>query len=230
MVSTNNPWHLLREQLMQIEDTMIPSAPFQKNEKFNDNHWIEFDIDVLMSEKVNNKIGCLISINELNHSIVITNILNNDGLLHPFDIILSFNDINFTNMTKETAQCIINAHQGKQIKIHIRRLRPTILETIEFDLHNESFINSPKLGLTINGGIGKTDSTDPGLFIIGIKPKGRAANNGRLRIGDRLMQISNTHITINLQCIEFDMALKLIKRMREESTILTLVVAHQTQN
>jgi len=215
---------------MQIEDTMIPSAPYQKDEKSNDNHWIEFDIDILIGEKVNNKIGCLISVSELNHSIVITNILNNDGLLHPFDIILSFNDINFSNIKKETAQYIINAHQGKQIKIHIRRLQPTILETMEFNLQNNSFINSRKLGFMINGGIEKTNSNDPGLFVVGISPNGRAANNGRLQIGDRLMQISNIHTTINLQCIEFDVALKLINRMTKESTSVTLVVAHPTPN
>jgi C-terminal processing protease CtpA/Prc len=232
MVSSNNPWHFLREQLMQIDDMMSPSAPFEKSMRntINDNQWNEFDIDILLAEKNNNKIGSFISINEFNHSIVITNILNSDGLLHPFDIILSFNDINFTNMTKETAQCIINAHQGKQIKIHIRRLRPTILETIEFNLHNDSLMNSRKLGFTIDGGIGKNQDNDPGLFIIGIKSKGRAANNGRLRIGDRLMQIKNTHITVNLQCIELDAAIKLIQRMKKESTSITLVIAHQTQN
>jgi hypothetical protein len=230
MVSTNNSWHLLREQLMQIEDTMIPSAPVQKDEKFNDNHWIEFDMDVLIGEKVNNKIGCLFTISECNYAIIITKILNNDGSLHLFDMILSLNDIHLTKMTKETAQCLINAHQGKHIKIRIRRLQPTILETIEINLHNQSFINSRKLGCTLHGGIGRNDSPDPGLFIIGIKPNSRAAINGRLRIGDRLMQISNTYTTINLQCMEFDMALKLIERMRNESTSITLVVAHPTQN
>jgi hypothetical protein len=228
MVSTNSSWQLLREQLMQIEDTMIPSAPLQKNPKamgniIHDNHWIEFDIDVLIGEKGDNKLGCFIHINELNHSIVVTNILNHDGLIHPYDRILSFNDMNFTNLTKETAQCVINAHQGKLVNIHIRRLQPTILETIEFN-----FLNSRKFGFTIDGGIGRAD--DPGLFIIGIKSNGRAAKNGRLRIGDRLMQISNTHTTVNLQCIEFKVALKLIKRMRKESNSVSFVVAHQTQN
>jgi C-terminal processing protease CtpA/Prc len=220
MVSTNNPWNLLREQLMQIEETMVPSAPFSKEE----NHWIEFDINIFLEEKL----GCWITVNELNHSIVITNIFNNhDGLIHPFDIILSLNDINFIDITQQTAQCIINAHRGKQIKIHIRRLQSTALETIEFHLHTDRFFDSRKLGFTINGGIRKTDRTDPGLFIIGIKPKSRAANNGRLRIGDRLMQISNIYTTINLQCIEFKKALKLIHRMRKESTSMTIVVAHQ---
>jgi hypothetical protein len=226
MVSRNSSWQLLREQLMQIEDTMIPSAPFQKSMRniINDKHWIEFDIDVLIGEEGNNQIGSFIYVNELNHSIIIKHILNNDGgLIHPFDIILSFNDINFTNIIKETAQCIINAHQGKLITIHIRRLQPTIVETIEFNC-----LNSRKFGFTIDGGIGRND--DPGLFITGIKQNGQAAKNGRLRIGDRLMQISNTYITVNLQCIELDLALKLIKRMKKESTSIILLVAHQTQN
>jgi hypothetical protein len=133
-------------------------------------------------------------------------------------------------MTNEAARCIINAHQGKLVKLRIRRLQPSILETIELNLSKRGLMNSRKLGFTIDGGIGKNKDNDPGLFIIGIKSKGRAANNGRLRIGDRLMQIKNTHITVNLQCIELDAAIKLIQRMKKESTSITLVIAHQTQN
>jgi C-terminal processing protease CtpA/Prc len=232
MVSTNNPWHFLREQLMQIDDVMSPSAPFEKSMRntINDDQWNEFDIDVLLGEKNKNKIGSFISVNEFNHSIVVTNILNSDGLLYPFDIILSLNDMNFIGMTNEAARCIINAHQGKLVKLRIRRLQPSILETIELNLSKRGLMNSHKLGFMIDGGIGKNKDNDPGLFIVGIKPKGQAANNGRLRIGDRLMQIKNTHVTINLQCIELDAAIKLIQRMRKESTSITLVIAHQTQN
>jgi hypothetical protein len=220
MVSMNNPWNLLREQLMSIEESMIPSAPFSKDE----NQWIEFNTNIFLGDKL----GCWISVNEFNHSIVITNISNNhDGVIHPFDIILSLNDINFTNITQQTAQCIINAHQGKQIKIHLRRLQPTNLETLQFHLPKTRCFYSRKLGFTIDGGVRKTDQTDPGLFIVGITPKSRAANNSRVRIGDRLMQISNTYTTINLQCIELQTALKFIHRMRKESTSITIVVAHQ---
>ena len=219
MVSANNPWNLLREQLMQIEEMSISSAPLSKDE----NHWIEFDTNVLLGEKL----GCWISVREFNHSIVITNILNNhDGVLRPFDVIVSFNDIHFTNMTEQTAQCMIDAHQGKEIKVHLRRLQPASLETIQFHFHTKGFFDSRKLGLTIDGGIGKADHTDPGLFIVGITSKSRAANNRRVRIGDRLMQISNTYTTINLQCIELAQALKLIHRMRKESDSITIVVAH----
>ncbi|CAF1015211.1 unnamed protein product [Adineta steineri] len=230
MVSTNNPWHLLREQLMQIEDIMGPSAPYEKSMRniLNDNQWIEFDIDILISEKVNNKLGSVISVNKFNQSIVITNILNNDESLHLFDIILSFNEMNFNDMPKDTAQCIINAHQGKIVKLRIRRLQPLMIEKIELNLYENNRRNSHELGFTIDGGLGKNKEHDSGLFIIGIKPRGRAATNGCLRIGDRLLQISNTYITINLQCIHLDDALKLIKRMRKESTSLTLVVAHPT--
>ncbi|CAF1226223.1 unnamed protein product [Adineta steineri] len=230
MVSTNNPWHLLREQLMQIEDIMGPSAPYEKSMRniLNDNQWIEFDIDILISEKVNNKSGSVISVNKFNQSIVITNILNNDESLHLFDIILSFNEMNFNDMPKDTAQCIINAHQGKIVKLRIRRLQPLMIEKIELNLYKNNRRNSHELGFTIDGGLGKNKEHDSGLFIIGIKQRGRAATNGCLRIGDRLLQISNTYITINLQCIHLDDALKLIKRMRKESTSITLVIAHPT--
>ncbi|UJR23290.1 hypothetical protein I4U23_026306 [Adineta vaga] len=232
MVSTSNPWHLLHEQLMQVEEMMNPSAPYEKSMRniVHDEQWIEFDIDVLIPEKVLQKNSSSISIDKFNHSIVITNVLYKNGLLHPFDIILSLNDMNFINMPKEAAQCILNAHQGKLVKFRIRRLQPTTLETVQFDLHKKSFIDSPKLGFTIDGGIEKNQNNDSGLFVVGIKPRGLAANNGRLRIGDRLVQISNTHVTINLQCIDLDHALKLIKQMRNESTHLTLIIAHPIQN
>ncbi|CAF0814474.1 unnamed protein product [Rotaria sordida] len=236
MITTTNPWHLFRQQLMQIEDIRNSSILFEKNEKsmrniIHDHHWIEFDIDILMNTKIHNKICSLIRVNELNHSIIVTNILNNNKIFHPFDIILSFNDINFINMTKKIAQRIIKAHQGQIVKMRIRRLQPPILETIELNLRKHNFIKSRKLGFTINGGIDNNNNNhnnDPGLFVIDIKPKSPAANNGRLRIGDRLIEIRNTYITVNLQYIEFEVASKLIKRMRKESTSITLVVAHQT--
>ena len=228
MVSTNNPWHLLHEQLMQIEDKMNPSAPYEKCMRniVYDNQWLEFDIEILIPDKV----PSAIVVQKINQCIVITNFVHKDGLLHPFDIILTLNDMNFVNMPKEAAQCILNAHQGKLIKFRIRRLQPTALEAIELNLQKNSFFDSPKLGFTLDGGVRKAKETDPGLFVVGIKPRGRAASNGRLRIGDRLIQISSTHVTVNLQCLELDQALKLIKRMRNESTSVTLVIAHQTQN
>ncbi|CAF0848062.1 unnamed protein product [Rotaria sp. Silwood1] len=128
------------------------------------------------------------------------------------------------------AQRIIKAHQGQIVKIRIRRLQPPILETIELNLQKYNLLNSRKLGFTIDDGIGNNNNhdDDPGLFVIGIKPRSLAANNGRLRIGDRLIEIRNAYVTVNLQYIEFEVALKLIKRMRKESTSIKLVVAHQT--
>lgn len=228
MVSTTNPWHELREQLMHIDDHVLPSAPFLKDDKSNENHWVEFDLDVFLGDTTNKNIGCWITIQKHQQSIVIINICNNyDGLLRPFDIILTFNDINFNGIDAETARCIIQAHQIKPIKMRLRRLQPSILETIEFNLEKQGLFDSGKLGCTIEGGIDQTKSSDPGIFIRGIQSGSRAAKNGRLRIGDRLMQISNTYATVNLQCIELNYAMKLIQRMRKESMMITLIVAHQ---
>lgn len=226
MVSTNNPWHALHEQLMRIDDNIMPSAPIRKDENSSDNHWIELDFDILIGDKF----GCSISIMNLNNSIMITHVRNSDGLLRPFDTILLFNDINFENLTKETAEYIVHAYQGKHIRIRIRRLQPTNIEMVQVNFKDEWSLTSSKLGLLIDGGIQKRDRIDPGLFIVGIKPNSYAAKTGRLRIGDRLMQISNYHTTINLQCMDFHYALKLIERMRKESNTIILVVAHQTQN
>ena len=220
MISTSNPWHALHEQLMHIDDNIMPSAPL------SDNHWVDLDFDILIGEKF----GCSISVVNLNDSIVITHVRGNDGLLRPLDMIILFNDINFENLTKETAEYIIHAYQGKQIRIRIRRLQPTNIESVQIDFKEQWFLPSAKLGLMIDGGIRKRSQNDPGLFIVGIKPNSLAAKTGRLRIGDRLMRISNYHTTVNLQCMDFQFALKLIERMRKESSTITLVVAHQSQN
>lgn len=229
MVSTNNPWHLLREQLMGIDEHILPSAPFRNEEKSDDNHWMEFDLELFLGDQINKKLGCWISVKKFHQSIVITHICNNyDGLLRPFDIILIFNEINFQEINEETARLIIQAHQIKPIKMRLRRLQPNTLETIEFNLEKQGLFDSQKFGCVIDGGIDQTKSSDPGIFLVGIQAGSRAAKNGRLRIGDRLMQISNTYATVNLQCMELNFALKLIRRMRKESTMISLIVAHQS--
>ena len=93
-----------------------------------------------------------------------------------------------------------------------------ISETIQFGLNE-----STKLGFTIE----RETNGDPGLFVVGIKAKGLAAKNGRLRVTDRLLQITNRSTTVNLQCLELDTALRLIRRMKKESTTIKLLVAHR---
>ena len=221
MLSTNNPWQLLREQLMQIDDTGIPSAPMQKNDPSQDDHWMEFEADVCLP---NHAVG----LDVLNQSVVITHVCKDQESLRLFDIVLTLNSIDLRNIDKTTAQCLFDAHRGKRVSVLLRRLQPMCIETIDFPIKRKGLLQSNKLGFTIDGGIGKsaTIDNDPGLFIIGLTPRGRAAKHGCLRIGDRLLQLSNTHTTVNFQCMKLDKALELIARMKKESTSLQLVVAH----
>lgn len=195
----------------------------------HDDQWIEFDIDVLLAEKMNSKAGCSLTVARLNYSIVVTTLSNESQSLRLFDTILTVNEIDFSYLSEATAKCILDAHRGKLIHMRVRRLQPSFLETIEFDLADRYAIKSSKFGFTIAGGIAKNDGNDPGLFVTGIASKGRAAGLGLLRIGDRLMQMSNTHESIQLQYLELDAALKLIRRMRKKSTCIKLVVAHPSQ-
>ena len=234
MVSTQNSWNSLREQLMRIESVMIPTAPLQKETRsmhrvIHDDHWIEFDVELLLAEKKNSKAGCSLSVARLHQAIVVTSVSNENQSLRSFDTILTLNEIDFSNLSEATARCILDAHRGKMIHMRVRRLQPSFLETMEFDLADRHAVKSSKLGLTIDGGIGKNDGKDPGLFVTGIASKGRAAGQGLVRIGDRLMQISNSHVSIHLQYLELDTALKLINRMRNESRWIKLVVAHPSQ-
>jgi hypothetical protein len=140
------------------------------------------------------------------------------------------NNIDFRRMSKDTAQCLLDAHQDKTVSMRLRRLQPLSTETIEFHVQRKSVFHEKKLGFTITGGIEKTSlfNDDPGLFIVAINPKGQAARHGRLRVGDRLLQLSNQYSSVNLQCMQLDTALKLINRMINESTSMKLLVAHRT--
>ena len=215
---------------MHIEDTIIPSAPVQKSQppmsgSIQDEHWIEFDTDVCLP---NSTIGVQI----VNQSVVINHLCKDQESLRPFDIILTLNSIDFRNIVQDTAQYVLDAHRGQRVSVRLRRLQPMCLETVEFQIKKKGLLDSNKLGFTIEGGIGTSTETnkDPGLFIIGLKPRGLAAKHGRLRVGDRLLQLSSTHTTVNLQCMTLDRALQLISRMKKESSSLQLLVAHRTQH
>lgn len=225
MLSTNNPWQLLREQLLHIEDTSIPTAPMNKSDSSQDDHWMEFEADVCLPSHA-------VGLDLINQSVVLTHVCKDHESLRLFDIVLTFNGIDLRNIDRTTAQYVFDAHRGKRVSVRLRRLQPMCIETIEFQIKKKGLLDSNKLGFTIEGGIGKsaTIDNDPGLFIIGLSPRSRAAKHGRLRIGDRLLQLSNAHTTVNFQCMKLDKALELIARMKKESTSLQLLVAHRTQH
>lgn len=229
MLSTSAAWSFLSEQLRQLDEIHqpSPSAPVQKvssvmTNTIRDAHWIEFDTELFLP------LHPSIGIDFIKQSVVITHLTEENQLLKLFDVILTLNEIELKNQRKDIIQCLIDAHQGKRVAMRIRRLQPSKTEMIQFDLEKSHRFQSKKLGFTIDT---KSDSiNDPGLFVIGIHRDGPAAQHGRLRVGDRLLQISNRYVTVNLQCMELDKALKLIQRMKKESNVIQLLIAHRYES
>ncbi|CAF1086367.1 unnamed protein product [Didymodactylos carnosus] len=126
-------------------------------------------------------------------SVTVTRIIKNgiawkDNKLRLHDIILRVNNIDFTTITHAAAvEALRNA--GNKVTIYIRRLAPPYIEKIE--LHKSSITS---LGFSIAGGINNEHvKGDHGIFITNIIQGGIAGQNGRLRVGDRLMQISTSY-------------------------------------
>lgn len=226
MVSPNKSWSSLCEQLRQCEEIHyqpFPSAPVQKltstmNNVVQDEHWIEFDTDFYLSPDQSS-----IRVDLIKQSFVIVDLHDENHVLKLFDVILKLNEIELKTQPKEIIQSLIDAHRDKHVSMRIRRLQPSHCETIEFHLNK----SKKKLGFTIDD---DKDSIDPGLFVVGIRARGLAAKHGRLRVKDRLLQITNRYTTVNLQCMELSNALKLIHRMKNESTMVKILVAHQSES
>ncbi|CAF4094912.1 unnamed protein product [Rotaria sp. Silwood2] len=154
-------------------------------------------------------------------SIIVINIRENtlahrDKQLKLYDIILSVNNIDFTNIKHEIALKILR-QSGRKVQLLISRLSPLITEQIELE-HNG------QLGIFIAGGIGhEYFSDDHGIFITKISEH---ETNKQLRVGDRLLQISSTYNTYDLRFVTHEMAKQYIGLACKESQKIKLYVGH----
>ncbi|UJR08392.1 hypothetical protein I4U23_012663 [Adineta vaga] len=193
-----------------------------------ENHWHEVKIDLERSIDDNQPLGFFIAgglnTNSSNHrftSIIVTKIIENslvdkDKRLKLYDIILSVNNIDFTNINEQNALNILRKARPT-VQLIVRRLSPLIIEEIELQ-HNG------KLGMTIAGGIDiEHYANDPGIFVIS---KENYQTNAQFNIGDRLIEISSTNNTYDLRFVTFEDAKKYIRLACKESQIIKLSIGH----
>ncbi|CAF1566130.1 unnamed protein product [Adineta ricciae] len=194
------------------------------------NHWQEEEIDLERPLNNDQPLGffitggfCTTSPTHQFTSIIVTKIIEEslvaqDNRLKVFDILLSVNNIDFSNISEQDALKILR-RAGPKVRLIVRRLSPSIIEEIELQ-HNG------KLNLTIAGGIdGEYYLNDPGVFIIGKKQQ---QANTYLNIGDRLLEISSTKSTYDLRFVTFDEAQRFIRLACAESQTVKISVAHAT--
>ncbi|CAF1058518.1 unnamed protein product [Adineta ricciae] len=192
------------------------------------NHWQEEEIDLERPLSNDQPLGffitggfCTTSPTHQFTSIIVTKIIEEslvaqDNRLKVFDIILSVNNVDFSNISEQDALKILRK-AGPRVRLIIRRLSPSIIEEIELQ-------HDGKLNLTIAGGIDdEYYLNDPGVFIIGKKQQ---QANTSLNIGDRLLEISSTKSTYDLRFVTFDEAQRLIRLACAESQTVKISVAH----
>ncbi|CAF0833766.1 unnamed protein product [Didymodactylos carnosus] len=159
-------------------------------------------------------------------SVVVTRITENgiaakDNRLRLHDIILRVNDIDFTNINHAAAvEALKNA--GNKVTLYIRRLVLPYMEEIELQKSPNS-----TLGFSIAGGISHEHvKGDHGIFITNIIQGGIADQNGRLKVGDRLIHVSTPKHNYDLQFVEHKHAVESIRRACDESDEIKLTVGH----
>lgn len=142
-----------------------------------------------------------------------------------FDRICSINGIDLTDVTHDEAAHAFALQHGRAITLQIRRLDPRYIEQVDIQIPS----SNDALGLTLRGGAGN-DNIDPGLFISKIDSNSLLApfaKSKQLRIDDRLLQIKTNRISVDLRWITRSKAGEFIRRVCEDHTRITLVVAHR---
>ncbi|CAF1394517.1 unnamed protein product [Rotaria sp. Silwood1] len=102
------------------------------------------------------------------------------------DIILRVNDTDFTQIEHQKAVDTFKSAESSVILV-VRRLAPPTVEEVVLEK-----MSNVGLGFCICGGINQEYvKGDYGIFITNIIPDSVADNNGRLKVGDRLMSVQS---------------------------------------
>eukprot|EP00051_Salpingoeca_urceolata_P029687 m.490680 g.490680 ORF g.490680 m.490680 type:complete len:1184 (+) comp28474_c0_seq1:274-3825(+) len=141
-------------------------------------------------------------------SIYITHIIEggaaaHDGRLHVGDRLVEVNGVNVLNVLHEEAVKALQLNRTG-VKLVIARLPPPLEETemIVFEK------GAGGLGFSIAGGTDDMEDGDAGIYVTQIIENSSAARDGRLRGGDKILQV-NGH---SLDMVTHDEAVKLLQQ------------------
>ncbi|XP_064174478.1 tyrosine-protein phosphatase non-receptor type 13 isoform X3 [Anguilla rostrata] len=109
---------------------------------------------------------------------------------------------------------ILDPQDGRSRSSSISSLRPAELLFVELKKENGS------LGISVTGGI-NTSVRYGGIYIKSLVPGGAAEQDGRVQIGDRLLEVDGT----NLRCVTHKQAVECLKKTGE---VVNLVLERET--
>jgi len=149
-----------------------------------------------------------------------------DGRLTVGDKLLEINNVNVENSTVDRAVDLIQSKKKLQLLVEKRALQQVVRSVregaVDSQRGKESAIELYKdpefgLGFNIRGG---SDANylrgHPGIFVTSIKPGGSAERDGRLKIGDRLLEING----VDIRSVPQDAAVQLVQRSVDKVKLL----------
>ncbi len=108
-----------------------------------------------------------------------------DGRLQVGDRLLTVNGVDLNNVTHDEAVRALKL-DSQRVKLLIFRMLNVTMKVSE--------ISFPKgaggLGFSISGGLDDMDSDDPSIYVTQIIPGGSAERDGRLCVGDRIVEVN----------------------------------------
>ncbi|CAH3190102.1 unnamed protein product, partial [Porites evermanni] len=150
-----------------------------------------------------------------------------DGRLSVGDKILEINGVNVENSTVDRAVDLIQSKKKKLLLLVEKKALQQVVKTVregavDSQRGKENCIELYKdpeygLGFNIRGG---SDANylrgHPGIFVTSIKPGSSADRDGRLKIGDRLLEING----VDVRSVPQDAAVQLVQRSVEKVTLM----------
>lgn len=150
-----------------------------------------------------------------------------DGRLSVGDKILEINGVNVENSTVDRAVDLIQSKKKKLLLLVEKKALQQVVKTVregavDSQRGKENCIELYKdpeygLGFNIRGG---SDANylrgHPGIFVTSIKPGSSAERDGRLKIGDRLLEING----VDVRSVPQDAAVQLVQRSVEKVTLM----------
>ncbi|KAL7032042.1 hypothetical protein ACKWTF_007202 [Chironomus riparius] len=141
-----------------------------------------------------------------------------DGRVHVNDIIVSVNDVSVVDVSHAMAVEALKS-AGERVKLNVKRKRPaSVAQVLELEL-----VKGDKgLGFSIAGGIGNQHIPgDNGIYVTKIMEGGAAHVDGRLSIGDKLLNVKTKTMNKNLENVSHEDAVTTLKAITDR-VVLTI--------
>ncbi|CAO1397809.1 unnamed protein product [Diamesa serratosioi] len=146
-----------------------------------------------------------------------------DGRVHVNDIILSVNDVTVVDVSHSVAVEALKS-AGERVKLNVKRKSPPSgQKSMDIDLVK----GGKGLGFSIAGGIGNQHIPgDNGIYVTKIMDGGAAQIDGRLSIGDKLVNVRTADMDKNLENVTHEEAVATLKAITDRVVLMVQKPQH----